>query len=146
MEKACECGCGEAVQRRFRPGHDGRLKGRLIHQARDPQWWVREAAVLAMVDRGWGHFLPMETVARVRVRSRHLGRFVETRHVDSLFGVVTDERGVSHSHWSCPQISGKGRWGSAEDSGWMCGTCIHTHDLTEVVGRRRVIDTAKKGA
>lgn len=139
--KRCECGCGAEVQRRFKPGHDGRLKGRLLAEARSTQWWVREKAVLAMMDRGWGHFLPMEVVASVPVRSRHRGRFVETRHVESLFGVVTDEANVDHSHWSCPTQAGKGRWVKVEDrDGWLCPTCVHMHDHTEVVGFRLLFD------
>lgn len=135
--RQCECGCGEAVARRFKPGHDGRLKGRLITEARDRRWWIRENAVLAMINRGWGHFLPMDIVASVPVRSRHRGRFVETRHADSLFGVVQDESGASHSHWSCPQIEGDSRWVSVEDhTGWLCGTCVHIHDHSELVGQR----------
>ena len=143
--KQCVCGCGEQVARRFRPGHDGRLKGRLLSMAKDSRWWVREAAVVTMVEKGWGHFLPMEIVASVPVRSRHHGRFVETRHADNLIGVVTDEHGISHSHWSCPEAKGQGHWGDAQNAGWLCGTCVHTHDLTQVVGHRRVIDTAKAG-
>lgn len=125
------------MRRSFLPGHDGRLKGRLINEARDDRWWVREAAVIAMVERGWGHFLPMVVVAQTKVRSRHQGRFVETRHADSLFGVVTDESSVSHSHWSCPSTTGKGRWAPVEDAGWLCSTCVHTHDWSELVNTRR---------
>jgi len=135
--KQCGCGCGERVSRRFKPGHDGRLKGRLISQSRDSRWWVRDAAVVTMVELGWGHFLDMAIVAQVTVRSRHNGRFVETRHADSLHGVVRDEGDSSHSHWSCPQIEGKGRWVKVEDhDGWLCGTCIHTADWSEQVGRQ----------
>lgn len=137
--KQCGCGCGEQVSRRFRPGHDGRLKGRLINQSKDTRWWVREAAVVAMVELGWGHFLDMDVVAQTTVRSRHNGRFVETRHVDSLHGVVTDEGGNSHSHWSCPDTVGKGRWVSVQDhDGWLCGTCVHTHDWSQEVGHSRL--------
>jgi hypothetical protein len=32
--RLCECGCGEAVRRRFLPGHDAKLKGRLLAEAR----------------------------------------------------------------------------------------------------------------
>lgn len=135
----CECGCGAQVTRRFKPGHDGRLKGRLIAEARDRRWWVRETAVLAMIERGWGHFLPMDIVASVKIRSRHSGRFVETRHVDSLHAVVNDEHNISHSHWSCPRIKGQTQWVQIENhDGWLCGTCTHTHDLTELVGQRRL--------
>lgn len=139
--KTCGCGCGEQVSRRFRPGHDGRLKGRLINQSRDARWWVREQAVLQMVELGWGHFLDMAVVAKVTVRSRHRGRFVETRHVHSLFGVVADEAGDSHSHWGCPRIQGQGRWVKVENhDGWLCGTCVHTADWTEEVGRTRLME------
>lgn len=137
QSRQCECGCGEAVARRFKPGHDGRLKGRLIAEARDRRWWIRENAVHAMISRGWGHFLPMDIVANIPVRSRHRGRFVETRHADGLFGVVHDEAGTSHSHWSCPQIEGESHWVQVEDhTGWLCGTCVHTHDNSELVGQR----------
>ena len=137
--KQCGCGCGEQVSRRFRPGHDGRLKGRLISQSKDARWWVREAAVVQMVDLGWGHFLDMDVVAQTKVRSRHQGRFVETRHVDSLFGVVADEAGTSHSHWSCPSTEGKGRWVKVKDhDGWLCSTCVHTTDWSERVGLDRL--------
>lgn len=133
--KTCECGCGEPVRRRFRPGHDGRLKGRLLRQAKDTRWWIREKAVTTMIDNGWGHFLPMEIVANTPVRSRHQGRFVETRHQDSLHGVVTDESGVDHSHWGCPKIRGNHTWVKAHNrDGWLCGTCVHIHDLSELVG------------
>jgi len=139
--KQCGCGCGEQVSRRFRPGHDGRLKGRLINQSRDSRWWVREAAVAQMVDLGWGHFLDMAIVAQIPVRNRHRGRFVETRHADSLFATVVDEVGTSHSHWSCPQAQGKGRWTKVEDGlGWLCGTCVHTHDWSELVGHKRLME------
>jgi hypothetical protein len=144
--KRCECGCGAEVKRRFKPGHDGRLKGRLLSEARSTQWWVRERAVLAMIDRGWGHFLPMEIIAMVPVRSRHHGRFVETRHIDSLFGVVCDEKNHAHSHWSCPEQTGRGSWTNIEDNtGWLCGVCIHLHDMTEQVGMRLLFDPAVAG-
>jgi hypothetical protein len=92
-----------------------------------------------MVERGWGHFLEMTTLANTPVRSRHGNRWVESRHVDSLLGTVDDEGGNSHSHWSCPETVGKGTWSKGQGTGWLCGTCTHTMDLTEVVGRRRLM-------
>ncbi len=141
--KTCGCGCGASVSRRFKPGHDGRLKGRLLKAAKSNHWAAREKAVVEMVERGWGHFLPMEVVATTKVRSRHNGRLVETRHVDSLHGVVQDEDQVSHSHWSCPTQVGRGRWTKVEvHTGWLCGTCIHTKDWSEVVGGQRMLEMA----
>jgi len=32
--RLCECGCGRPARRRFLPGHDARLRGRLIREAR----------------------------------------------------------------------------------------------------------------
>jgi hypothetical protein len=48
----CECGCGAAVRRRFLPGHDGRLKARLLREARAGDGARRHLARL-----GWSHFL-----------------------------------------------------------------------------------------
>jgi Protein of unknown function (DUF429) len=48
----CECGCGAAVSRRFLPGHDAILRGRLIKAAREG------AAARRELDRlGWSHLM-----------------------------------------------------------------------------------------
>ena len=138
MTKTCQCGCGSEVRRSFLPGHDAKLKSRLLAETRDPRWWVRHLAVALMVDRGWGHFVDPRTLADTPVRSRKGSRWVESRHVDSLLGTVDDEDGNSHSHWSCPDQVGKGRWVKGEGTGWLCGTCTHTRDWSEVAGERRL--------
>jgi hypothetical protein len=138
LPRTCECGCGVTVSRRFLPGHDAKLKSRLLSETQDPRWWVRESAVLSMVERSWGHFVKAETLANTPVRSRHNGRLVESRHVDSLVGTVEDESGMSHSHWFCPERQGQGTWVKGQGEGWLCGTCTHTMDMTEMVGRRRM--------
>ncbi len=58
----CLCGCGATPAGkggRFLPGHDGRLKGRLLATARDPKASAedRALAVLTLEKHGWGHFL-----------------------------------------------------------------------------------------
>lgn len=139
----CGCGCGATVNRRFKPGHDAKLKGRLLRGTRSAHWATREKAVAEMVEWGWGHFVDAETLANTKVRSRHNGRLVETRHADELFGVVQDEADVSHSHWGCPTQIGRGRWTKVEDhSGWLCGTCVHTADWSEMVGHDRLHATS----
>ena len=140
--KTCECGCGATVARRFKPGHDAKLKGRLLAETKSDLAWVRESAVLAMVERDWGHFVSMETLASTPVRSRFNGRLVESRHVDSLHGTVEDEAGNSHSHWSCPETVGQGRWAKGQGQGWLCSTCTHTRDWSEQVGMRRKMSLA----
>lgn len=53
----CLCGCGATPNKlgsRFMPGHDGRMKGRLLAQAKAGS---QEARTL-LVSLGWGHFLP----------------------------------------------------------------------------------------
>lgn len=61
VEKAqptpCQCGCGSFPSRatsRFMPGHDGRLKGRLLAAVKAGSQDARDQ----MIGFGWGHFLP----------------------------------------------------------------------------------------
>jgi hypothetical protein len=46
--RLCECGCGAPVRRRFLPGHDARLKSRLLKDLRAGESAARELARL-----GW---------------------------------------------------------------------------------------------
>jgi uncharacterized protein DUF429 len=48
----CECGCGLAVRRRFLPGHDARLRSRLLKEARSGMAARKELARL-----GWNRAL-----------------------------------------------------------------------------------------
>lgn len=48
---ACLCGCGEQVPRRFKPGHDARMKSRLFAAAREGD----QAAKDEIVAQGWWH-------------------------------------------------------------------------------------------
>jgi hypothetical protein len=50
--RLCECGCGSPVRRRFLPGHDGRLRSRLLTEAR-----AGDAARRELDRLGWLHFL-----------------------------------------------------------------------------------------
>lgn len=50
--RLCECGCGAAVRSRFLPGHDARLKARLLNEAR-----AGDAARRQLARLGWSHFL-----------------------------------------------------------------------------------------
>lgn len=50
--RLCECGCGRPVRRRFLPGHDAKLRSRLLGEAR-----LGLAAVAELERLGWSHFL-----------------------------------------------------------------------------------------
>jgi hypothetical protein len=53
--RLCECGCGAAVRRRFLPGHDARLRGRLVREARAGDLAHAELARL-----GWLRYIEKE--------------------------------------------------------------------------------------
>lgn len=48
-DNTCQCGCGAEVKRRFLPGHDAKLKSRLLTEAREGS----EAAAAELQRRGW---------------------------------------------------------------------------------------------
>jgi hypothetical protein len=48
--RLCECGCGGPVRRHFLPGHDARLKSRLLRELR-----AGEAARHELERRAWDH-------------------------------------------------------------------------------------------
>lgn len=62
--KLCLCGCGAEVNRRFKPGHDGRLKGRLIREVKAARLLGDDAtlgnAEQALAALGWAKFIPAE--------------------------------------------------------------------------------------
>lgn len=51
--RTCACGCGRPVRRRFLPGHDAKLKSRLVKEARSGS----EAALQNLREHGWEHFV-----------------------------------------------------------------------------------------
>ena len=54
----CQCGCGEqTLGGKFRPGHDARLKGRLLREARGRDKRTAAKARAELKRRGWSHFL-----------------------------------------------------------------------------------------
>lgn len=67
----CGCGCGEQVTRRFKPGHDMRLKGALLRAYRAGGPGAEEAKI-RILDEGWGKYIdvesaPMDHPSRSRV-------------------------------------------------------------------------------
>lgn len=60
----CECGCKTATKGgRFLPGHDAKLKSKLVGAVRDGD----KAAAKRMRDLGWERFLPV-TEPKLRAR------------------------------------------------------------------------------
>lgn len=51
--RLCECNCGKPVKRRFLPGHDAKLKSRLVKEARAGS----KAALQNLRENGWEHFV-----------------------------------------------------------------------------------------
>lgn len=136
--KSCECGCGEAVARRFKPGHDAKLKSLLVQSVSASQWWVRQSAAEALLERGWLHFAKPEALADLKVRSRGSnGRFVETRHVEvveTADWTHLDERGHTHAHPGCSEVVGS-LTAERSATGWLCSTCVHTEDWLDLAAR-----------
>ena len=142
--KTCKCGCEAIVARNFLPGHDAKLKGRLLKASRSTDWWIREPAVVAMVEQGWGHFLDTTTLATTPVRNKIHGRYTRSRHIDSIRsweGFITDAAGDTHSHRQCPDAKGELTWSRTAD-GWLCSTCIHVYDYSEQVWEGRKLHQA----
>lgn len=57
--RPCLCGCGETVSptARFRPGHDAKLKSRLLKIARDPDHAGQQKAIERLQGLGWAQFI-----------------------------------------------------------------------------------------
>jgi len=53
--RLCECGCGEPVRRRFLPGHDAKLRSRLLRHVR-----AGSAARQQLARLGWAAYLTEE--------------------------------------------------------------------------------------
>lgn len=51
--RKCGCGCGAPVKRKFLPGHDAKLKSRLLKEARDGSGEAKRN----LEEWGWSHFL-----------------------------------------------------------------------------------------
>lgn len=114
----------------------------LIKDTEDDRPWIREKAVIKLVNGGYGHHVRAEILASTPVRSRYKGRFCSTRHIESLYGGVLDGSGTIHSVWFCPAAKnsdGNGTWTKNIREGWLCTTCIHTQDWTEIVADERRI-------
>jgi hypothetical protein len=128
------------VARQFKQGHDAILKGALLAATRSSIWQQREAAVVEMVARGWGHFVAIETLACTPKRGRSsTGRRVQSLNVHGLVAVHVDETTVGHSHRFCPEIVGQTEMRELVGS-WACGTCVH---YTELVDDVMAVELAK---
>ena len=92
--KTCGCGCGLNVARRFRPGHDARLKGQLLTAARRGS----EAAAWQMVELGWGHYV--DSVVLHELPYRNNRRQVRL-HLDSVERFLLDSEGTFHARANC---------------------------------------------
>lgn len=57
----CLCGCGGTTMSRFVPGHDAKLKSRLLTEAHSDDDKVAEEALMRLDELGWAHFFVPRT-------------------------------------------------------------------------------------
>lgn len=104
--RLCGCGCGEAVARRYRPGHDARHKGALQRAAAERTATGRmsrraAAACQTACDLGWGRYIDATSLHISPVYRGNMERV----HVDSCARFIRTPDGVGHSNHSCPAIT-----------------------------------------
>lgn len=141
MTTNCQCGCGAEVRRSFLPGHDAKLKSRLLADTKSAVWQRRERAIESMIERGWGHFIDQMILGfqPKRGRSAKRGIRVQSLNVAGMVAWHVDEAEQAHSHRFCPDIEGATRMQPVEDGGaWMCGACIHLTEHIDDVQRMRL--------
>ena len=63
----CGCGCGELVTRRFKPGHDARLKGEMLRAYRSGDPVDKQRAQLIANDNGWERYLTDQPAKATKV-------------------------------------------------------------------------------
>lgn len=132
LPKTCQCGCGAEVKRRFRPGHDAILKGRLLADTRSAVWQRRESAIHALIGQGWGHFIDIETLACTPKRG--------SWNINGLVAWHVDQLEVGHAHRFCEFVTSPTEM--VEVGGeWPCSKCVHTQELVEEVWSDRMRQT-----
>lgn len=109
----CGCGCGEAVKKRFRPGHDARLKSILLDVARRGSRHQAERAAWTMVENNWSRFLDEDLLDRLPQRN---SRGQAKLHIDRVETWLMEPtvapggcHGTCHSNASCPALTKSAR-------------------------------------
>lgn len=99
----CQCGCGAPVARRYKPGHDARHKSALVTQAVEATTpSSREAAIAALIERGWESFLPLDLLRAHP--SRNHRRQVKI-HIDQADRFLVDLDGQHHTRHNCTRLT-----------------------------------------
>lgn len=105
----CGCGCGEPVARRFRPGHDARLKSNLLEVARHGDTRQAEKAAWLMVEASWSRFVDEEILIALPQRNRRNQRKLHIDEVEVWIGEPVSQpgqgHGRQHSNASCPALT-----------------------------------------
>lgn len=99
--KSCLCGCGSVTKGgKFAPGHDARLKGRLIRAHRSGDTTAQQQ----LVELGWGRFIGVEPVRTTPLVFTDDGD--ETRHhrflsIDSIASILGEAPSPeARSYWA----------------------------------------------
>ncbi len=98
LPNTCLCGCGAAVVRRYKPGHDARHKSNLRLAAIDGS----ESAANEMLDRNWAAFLPLQLLADLPIRNRRGQRRVDPSCCKRL---LVDPTGTHHGRHNCSGLT-----------------------------------------
>lgn len=132
VQKTCLCGCLAPVARTFLPGHDAKLKGRLIREARDGDWRQSATAVDSLLERGWARFVPASALERYIERAPNGS---QTWDIRNIVDCVTDASGTSHAHAFCKSFQGPGTRHANDPAlnGWLCSDCISVYTVQERV-------------
>lgn len=138
--RTCQCGCGAEVARSFKPGHDAKLKSRLLAETKSAVWQRRERAIEDMISRGWGHFIDTMILGMQPKRGfTSTGRRIASLNINGMVAWHVDETETSHAHRFCPEVKGATRMQPIIDGGaWACGACIHTTEHIDDVQRMRM--------
>lgn len=100
--RACGCGCGVQVARRYAPGHDARHKSALVAGLTSADWRTQQASVTTLLDLGWLGFAPLATLRSVPQRTP-AGMVITPLTDVTRFQV--DHRGGHHANRRCPALT-----------------------------------------
>lgn len=109
----CGCGCGESVKKRFKPGHDARLKSILLDVARNGSTQQAERAAWQMVESGWSRFVDDAILIALPQRNRRGQRKIHIDQVDRWLMEPTVApggcHGTCHANAACPALTAAAR-------------------------------------
>lgn len=102
----CGCGCGEAVTRRYKPGHDARHKSALAQALQGGTLRTRTTAAQTLADLGWAGFADPALLRSIPWVTRR-GRPIPL--VEDVQRWQVDHLGMHHAHRTCSTLTRNAR-------------------------------------